>query len=64
IRKHTTTKVAIGFGISNPAKAKEMADISDGAIVGSAIVNLIAKYGSEAKNYIYSFCADMVNALE
>lgn len=64
IRKHTTCKVAIGFGISNPAKAKEMADISDGAIVGSAIVNLIAKYGSEAKDYIYSFCADMVNALE
>ena len=62
IRQYTNTKIAIGFGISNPEKVKEMCSISDGAIVGSAIVNIIAKYGSDAKDYVYSFCKEMVEA--
>ena len=36
---------AIGFGISTPEQAKKMASVSDGAIVGSAIVKIVAKYG-------------------
>ena len=36
---------AIGFGISTPEQAKRMAAISDGVIVGSAIVKIIAQYG-------------------
>ena len=38
---------AIGFGISTPEQAKKMASVSDGAIVGSAIVKIVAKYGKE-----------------
>lgn len=34
---------AVGFGISTPEQAKEMAAVSDGAIVGSAIVKIVAK---------------------
>lgn len=45
---------AIGFGISTPVQAKEMAAVSDGAIVGSAIVKIIAQYG---KNCIKPVCA-------
>lgn len=45
---------AIGFGISTPIQAKEMAAVSDGAIVGSAIVKIIAQYG---KNCIKPVCA-------
>lgn len=45
---------AIGFGIATPAQAKEMAAVSDGAIVGSAIVRMIAQYG---KNCIKPVCA-------
>lgn len=44
---------AIGFGISTPVQAKEMAAVADGAIVGSAIVKLIARYG---KNCIKPVC--------
>lgn len=44
---------AIGFGISTPAQAKEMAAVSDGAIVGSAIVKIIARHG---KNCIKPVC--------
>ena len=48
IRSATDTPCAIGFGISTPKQAKEMAAISDGAIVGSAIVKIIAEHGKEA----------------
>ncbi len=64
IREVTKTPVAIGFGISNPEQAKKMAGISDGAIVGSAIVNIIAEYGNDSPNYVYEFCKSMVNAVK
>jgi len=38
---------AIGFGISTPAQAAQMAKIADGVIVGSAIVKIIEQYGRE-----------------
>lgn len=44
---------AIGFGISTPEQAKEMAQSADGVIVGSAIVRIVAKYG---KNCIVPIC--------
>ena len=43
----TDTPAAVGFGISTPAQAAEMARLSDGAIVGSAIVKMIAEYGRD-----------------
>ena len=38
IRAHTTLPVAVGFGVSTPAQAAQVAAIADGVIVGSAIV--------------------------
>ena len=48
IREVTATPVAIGFGISTPEQARACAQISDGAIVGSAIVRIIAEHGEDA----------------
>lgn len=45
IRAHTTLPVAVGFGISNPEQAKLVASAADGAVVGSAVVNQIARHG-------------------
>lgn len=45
IRENTSVPCAIGFGISTPEQAKRMAALSDGAIVGSAIVRLVETYG-------------------
>lgn len=39
---------AVGFGISTPEQAAAMAAVSDGAIVGSAIVTLAGRYGRDA----------------
>jgi len=46
---------AVGFGISNVEQAHQMASISDGAIVGSAIVKLVEKYGRECVPYVKEF---------
>lgn len=43
IRSMTNLPVCVGFGISNPSQAREAARISDGVIVGSAIVSVIAE---------------------
>lgn len=63
IKKYTNTPVAIGFGISNPDQAKRMASISDGVIIGSAIVRIVEEYGKDAGPHIYEFCKSIVDAI-
>ena len=41
IRKITKLPLAVGFGISNPKQAQEIASIADGIVIGSAVVRLI-----------------------
>ncbi|MFC5050881.1 tryptophan synthase subunit alpha [Rubritalea spongiae] len=43
IKKHTDTPVCIGFGINTPDQAKMVGELSDGVVVGSAIVNQVAE---------------------
>jgi tryptophan synthase alpha chain len=43
IRKASDLPVAVGFGIKTPAQAAQIAGIADAAVVGSAIVNVIAQ---------------------
>ena len=62
IKKYTDIPVAIGFGISNPEAVKNMCKISDGAIVGSAIVRIVEEHLEDSSQYIYDFCKSMVEA--
>ena len=41
LRKHTDKPISVGFGVSTSEQAKQVADIADGVIVGSAIINVI-----------------------
>ena len=50
-------------GISTPEQAKKMANISDGAIVGSAIIKLLEQYGKDAPKYIGEYVKKMKMAL-
>lgn len=59
VKKVTDTPVAVGFGISTPEQARKMASLSDGAIVGSAIVKLVAKYGKDATSYVVDYVKSM-----
>ena len=43
IKSHTDLPVCVGFGIREPAQAAAMADIGDGVVVGSALVDVIAE---------------------
>ena len=43
IRQHTNLPVAVGFGISTPDQAREVAKVADGVVVGSAIVQKISE---------------------
>ena len=63
VRENTDIPCAIGFGISTPEQAKKMADLSDGAIVGSAIVKLLAQYGKDAPEHIGAYVKEMKDAL-
>ena len=64
IRENAHVPFAIGFGISTPAQARAMADLSDGAIIGSAIVKIMAKYGKDAPPYVEEFVRSMKDALK
>ena len=63
VRENTAIPCAIGFGISTPEQARAMADLSDGAIVGSAIVRLMQKHGKEAPRYVGEYVRSMKEAL-
>ena len=43
IRRHTHLPIAVGFGIKTPKQAAEIARVADAAVVGSALVNVIAR---------------------
>ena len=59
VKAVTDVPVAVGFGIATPEQAEKMASLSDGAIVGSAIVKLVAKYGKEAAPYVADYVKSM-----
>ena len=54
---------AVGFGISTPEQAKKMAEQSDGAIVGSAIVKLCAEHGADCVPYVKEYVQSMKAAV-
>jgi tryptophan synthase alpha chain len=40
LRKHTDKPICVGFGVSTPEQAGQVAELADGAIVASAIINV------------------------
>lgn len=63
IRENTDVPCAIGFGISTPEQARKMAQISDGVIIGSAIVKLLEEYGKDAPEYIGEYVKSIKEAI-
>jgi len=43
LEKVTSKPICVGFGVSKPRQAKEIARAGDGVIVGSAIINVLEK---------------------
>lgn len=63
VRENTDVPCAIGFGISTPEQAQKMAALSDGVIVGSAIVKLLAEHGKDAPSYVGEYVKRMKDAI-
>lgn len=63
IREVTDTPCAIGFGISKPEQAAKMAAVSDGAIVGSAIVRMVAQHGEDSVPVVAEYVKNMKEAV-
>lgn len=64
IKSTNAIPCAIGFGIATPQQAADMASISDGVIIGSAIVNRVAQYGTESIVPVSSFITDVKAAMQ
>ncbi len=63
VREVTSTPCAVGFGISTPDQAREFAAVSDGAIVGSAIVKIISQYGKDSIKPVADYVREMKEAV-
>ena len=63
VKKNSKVPCAVGFGISTPEQAAKMAALSDGAIVGSAIIKLIAKHGTDAAGPVKEYVKQMADAV-
>lgn len=63
VHAHAKVPCAIGFGISTPEQARTMAARADGAIVGSAIVKMLAQYGKDAAEPVGEYVKKMKEAV-
>ncbi|MDL2246284.1 tryptophan synthase subunit alpha [Methanobrevibacter sp. OttesenSCG-928-K11] len=62
IRNVTDIPTAVGFGISTPEQARDISKVSDGVIVGSAIVKIIGDYGENASEPLKKYVKEMKDA--
>ena len=63
VKQEREIPCAVGFGISTPEQAADMASRSDGAIVGSAIVKLCAQYGADCVPRVAQYVREMAQAV-
>ena len=64
VRSATKTPVAVGFGISTPQQASEIAKYADGIIVGSAIVKIIEQYGNDAAAPLHDYVSELKKSIK
>ncbi len=64
VRAATHTPLAVGFGISEPRHAQQVARLADGVIVGSALLNLVASTAERGTDEVKSFVASLRAAID
>ncbi len=63
IRSATDVPAAVGFGIATPQQAQQMAQLSDGAIVGSAVVQIVGQHGKACLKPVEEYIKQMADAV-
>lgn len=64
VKQSTSVPCAVGFGIATPEQAESMAKVADGAIVGSAIVKIIAENGKNSEQPVFDYVKSMKEAVQ
>ncbi|MDR0311731.1 MAG: tryptophan synthase subunit alpha [Acidobacteriota bacterium] len=64
VKAVSSVPCAVGFGISTPEQARDMAAVSDGVIIGSAIVRLAAEYGRDCEGPVKKYAREIKYAME
>jgi len=64
LRQLSSLPIAVGFGISNPEQAREVARHADAVVVGSAIVDLIGKHGIGSVEKVSVFARAIAEAIK
>jgi len=63
LKAATDLPVAVGFGVRTPEQAAAIAQVADGVVVGSALVDLVGKFGTEAPAKLEELTSAMVSAM-
>ena len=67
LREHTYKPICVGFGVSTRKQAQKVAQLADGVIVGSAIIDVIEKHlnnDAAMLTNVGAFAADLVTAVK
>lgn len=63
LKGKTDLPVVVGFGVSSPQTAARLGEVSDGVVVGSALVNIIEEYGDKG-DLLYEEVGNFVSSLK
>lgn len=63
LKAKTDLPVAVGFGVRTPEQAADIARVADGVVVGSAIVELVGKHGTDAPEPVRDYVASLSDAI-
>lgn len=63
IKAVTDLPVAVGFGVRTPEQAAAIGRVADGVVVGSAIVEIVAREGAAAAEAVRTYVASLSAAL-
>ncbi|MCE6985211.1 tryptophan synthase subunit alpha, partial [Pseudomonas frederiksbergensis] len=65
LRRHTDLPISVGFGIRTPEQAAAIAKLSDGVVVGSALVDKIAtaKTAEQAVGDVLELCSALAQGV-
>jgi len=63
IKRSTDIPVAVGFGVRTPPQAAEIAQVADGVVVGSALVELVGKHGEKAPAHLLELTKSLAEAV-
>ncbi len=64
IKKSVKIPYCVGFGISSPEQARKMSSYCDGVIVGSGIVKIVERFGSDSVAPVGEFTASLKNTMK